>query len=47
MQRERQHVSREVPILLGIALALETSHADIVVEVLDDLFDVAGFKRLQ
>ncbi len=46
LRGERENVSREVVIRLGVALVLESDSAEKVIDTTNDLLDAAGFKRL-
>ena len=46
-QGEHQNVSREILLLLSIALVVDTAAVDHIVEVANDILDAAGFKLLR
>lgn len=47
LRGERQNVSREVLIALSIALASEPGQVDRVFNVVNEMFDAAGFRALR
>jgi len=46
-QGEHQNVSREVLILLSIAMVLGSESVDLIVEVANEILDAAGLKMLR
>ncbi len=46
LRGERENVSREVVIRLGVALVLEWAEAERVIDTTNELLNAAGFKRL-
>ena len=46
-QGEHQNVSREILILLSIALVLGSESVDLIVEVANEILDAAGLKMLR